>query len=259
MATPNGFIPNRKTWERLTKSVRRTESALVPRVGRAVEPPRVRGAHHNWVAVTDATLNGDGFYPGVWCQFNAADNTFTDGEGIWIRPVDGGKLYEGRHYWGRLEGPFPDDDVSIYGVGWPSFGGARVTNNSGFAIPDAVDTAIEFVTTIYDTDAYFSGGDPTRLAVPADGYYEFSYDLGYTSFAAAATIRSRMELNASGSVSGRSTVFYNGSTAVDIGANGSTGPVLLVAGDYVEVKVLHDMGSDLDLEGSRFSVERIDP
>ena len=54
------------------------------------------------------------------------------------------------------------------GVGGP---GARVTRTDLFALPNGVETFVEFQTAIYDTGALFDDDDPTFLTAPVTGIY----------------------------------------------------------------------------------------
>lgn len=53
----------------------------------------------------------------------------------------------------------------------PSFSGARVYYSDSIPLTNTLHYALTFDTVRFDTDAYWSAGEPTRLTIPESGYY----------------------------------------------------------------------------------------
>jgi hypothetical protein len=119
---------------------------------------------------------------------------------------------------------------------------ARVANQ---AITTATDTQISFDTETRDDGGYWASGSPTRLTVPATGWYNLA---GYIIW----------EANTTGIRYG--WLRQNGTTAVAYVSNGPHATnghcrqtlavnLYLTAADYIELQCHHDRGSNLNATG----------
>lgn len=75
------------------------------------------------------------------------------------------------------------------------FSGARVYRAAALALTDLVAAYIDFDSERYDTDAYHSNGtNPSRLTIPADGWYAIGANIGFANAAADVTGRRRVDI-----------------------------------------------------------------
>jgi hypothetical protein len=125
--------------------------------------------------------------------------------------------------------------------------GCKLTMSGDQAIPDTTDTKIEFDTEVYDNGGlHESVTNPSRITIVEDGIYLFGFDMLWEAEAAA--------------VGGRSAYFLINNAPTAQGdkthaaiANNKTVRLHcavtfeLVATDYVEVEVYHDLGAATDV------------
>ncbi len=117
-----------------------------------------------------------------------------------------------------------------------AFIGARIVQSTGQTIPNATWTALTFAgaTPNYDTSAFFSSANPTRLTVPAAGYYIFGSNISPPSASRNGEQDLRILLNSGGVMLDAYTLAFAGEqngvvTALDI-----CGIFHFNAGDYIE-------------------------
>ena len=56
-----------------------------------------------------------------------------------------------------------------------SFDGCRLRHTSALTVPSSVLTFVPFSTVSFDTSGYFNPADPTKITIPATGYYTFTF------------------------------------------------------------------------------------
>lgn len=118
---------------------------------------------------------------------------------------------------------------------------ARVYRSTQQTIPHITITAISFDTKVFDSGGLWVVGSPSRLTVPA-GYGGQWLVVGQASFVGSASGASRTaDINKNGIRKSRIRT-----PATIAGFYGIVGGIIdAVAGDYFELAVLHDTGSDL--------------
>ncbi len=131
-----------------------------------------------------------------------------------------------------------------------AFSGCRVhATGTPQTITNNTVTAVLFDTEDYDTDAYHEGvTNPSRLTIPATGYYLVTSSVGFAS-SNIATRQWRIVLN-------NTTVLYlKNLTQTAVGGNYDTinGTFHATAGDYIEIQVYQNCGSNLDLVVADYS------
>lgn len=114
-----------------------------------------------------------------------------------------------------------------------TFHGAKLLLTADQALTDG--QLIAWDTAEFDTDGFFSGGDPTRLTIPNDGQYVcgFNLDGGDLSIVVPGTdqnafgvlLNSDLEIAAQGDDSVRTFASFNASVLADF-----------TAGDIIEVR-----------------------
>jgi hypothetical protein len=129
---------------------------------------------------------------------------------------------------------------------------AHVTRAATQAITTAVETAISFDTEVRDDGGYWVVGSPTRLTIPATGWYNLSghtiWEANTTGIRYGALMKNGTDYLAYVSNGPHAT---NGNFRENLAIN-----VYLTAGDYIEMKVTHDRGSNLNAGGG-LSVAKI--
>jgi hypothetical protein len=135
------------------------------------------------------------------------------------------------------------DSGAIGGSG--SFKGARVFGTSTQTLTTGVDAFVTWSTEDYDTAGFWAVGQPTRLTIPVTGYYSVFAKVYYvfnatgsrwaTIFKNNTTIRGEQSQMAITTASYQTLV----STAIED---------LLVAGDYLELRVHQNSGGNLNIE-----------
>lgn len=177
--------------------------------------------------------------------------------------------------WVKDDGPnvlmFTDDVGTDFilgggGGGEPGRFGALAFRNTSQSITNNVLNAIQLNDTLYDTDSVWSGGDPTKLTVPA-GVTKVRLGAG-AIFVSSVSGQRKIEIRKNGS----STVFdasglrppmtVGGNAGVGgfFGQQVHSGSVDVVATDYFQAFVLQSSGGNLDLvaNGSWMEMEILD-
>lgn len=129
--------------------------------------------------------------------------------------------------------------------------GASVTRTTDQTITTATWTAISFDTVEQDDNSYFAGGSPTKLTAPATGWYLVT---GYVSWDSNTTgIRyTRLAPNGDDAEAQNATVFG----AVNDGSQSVARGYYLTAGDYLEIHVWHNKGSNEPVNQARLTMTR---
>ena len=136
-------------------------------------------------------------------------------------------------------------------AGGATFVGCKLTSTVQ-TIPNNTATILTFTTETFDTDTFHNNSsDTSRITIPAGkGGYYLVLGTGYWATNATGTAR-YLELLKNGSLQ-----FYNNADTT-----GSTEPsnfisqiVNLVATDYLELRVVHTRGSDLNYNDIQFQV-----
>jgi hypothetical protein len=113
------------------------------------------------------------------------------------------------------------------------------------SVPNTTETAITFTTEV-GTDPWTlwaASPNPTRITAPIDGWYTFT---GWVSFAANTTGIRGVKIRSQGTTAQafqRVSAASAGTTELTV----TTGPVSLVAGNYVELTVEQTSGGNLDV------------
>lgn len=131
-------------------------------------------------------------------------------------------------------------------------GGAHVSRSTNQSIGSGSDTALSFTTTVRDDTSYFSVGSPTRLTAPTTGWYVITASIAWEAF---GQNRRKTKLRKNGS-----TVYYCQSYEFgggEVSRAGGSMTLYLTAGDYIEVLVWQDSGSNHNVTAASFSMVRI--
>lgn len=140
---------------------------------------------------------------------------------------------------------FAYDGAAWYSL--PKFTGARVFNSTGQTITTATPTALTFDSENYDTSAFHSTSSNTsRLTIPTglDGYYIVGANIFWTATAGGRRYL-RLQTNGTTIVAGVEIGSVADATAAP--SQMVEVPLLLSAGDYVEVVVLQSSGGNLNI------------
>lgn len=127
------------------------------------------------------------------------------------------------------------------------FIGVRVYNSTGQTITTATPTALTFDSENYDTDAFHStSSDTSRLTVPTGygGYYMVGANIIWTATAAG---RRYLRLQTNGTTIVAGVEIGSVADATGVPSQHISVPLLLSAGDYVEVVVLQSSGGNLNI------------
>ena len=151
-------------------------------------------------------------------------------------------------------GPFATSSGSL------TFSGARVRRTTSIVGTGSTVTNITWdaesggTPVCYDIANYHDNStNPERLTVPANGYYEFGLYMNWASGEIASANSASVEIvlsSSKGSVNDAPAY----SQFVGHGLTMTTGPVLLVSGDYATVTYLNDSGLDVSA-GAQFWVK----
>jgi hypothetical protein len=137
------------------------------------------------------------------------------------------------------------------GAAWQPVVGAaaRVTRSSDQSIPTSTITPIEWQNSTYDSFGMFTGSFPTRLTALWTGIYASSASVSWGS-STSGDYR-RIGIYKNGTVEDQQSVQLNNTTdANPLRQNVAVNGVLLVATDFLEVRVTHDAGAARTLEAS---------
>lgn len=125
----------------------------------------------------------------------------------------------------------------------PSSVGARVELNSAFtAAISGTDTAVPWDAEDRDDAGFWSSSDPTRLTAPHDGWYVSSFMARWDTSTAGTYREIRISRTRAGNVLGFAGMQVGPPIARSWQNCG--GPVYMLAGDYLEARVVHDSGSN---------------
>jgi len=119
-------------------------------------------------------------------------------------------------------------------LGTPQFSGAHLLADAGTNVPDDVSTAIALDTVIYDTDAYWSALNPTRLTAPTGGYYHIGAMFNPDSADDTTLANSSILLNDDSTIA-RFTQNMDAGTLSAVKQRVISTDYLLAAGDFVEM------------------------
>lgn len=260
------LLATREDARRISEVVMRDEGR--PRNG--VEPgvarqPRAIETH--WVEITSTTKT-DERYPGTLYWRNHTDTTpayvqVGDAGGIWIGTPNGETLTTGVKYPARAAGVKSSDSKPCFDVLTArGFSGARVKQVVQNNINDKFDTEVEFDDMVFDTDSFWSAGQPKRLTAPAAGYYQAITTIIWGENATG--LRHVKLINNGGGGGGDSVIDSEAHAGVYDSADITGGPAMNVAGitqmnagDFLTVVVWHNAGTTLGLAGAAASLHRL--
>jgi hypothetical protein len=216
-------------------------------------PPR-RGVPHSpevrTVNITSATVDGNGRYPAQIQSYDVAGDAWSNVAECRVESISG-TLGTGRVAAIRVgdDGTYPVLSAVMAGGtggGGVVFSGARVYRTADATLTKGLGYYIEFQAERWDTDSYWTVGSPTRLTIPATGYYMVGahvqiYDSTGQAFDGEATV---------GLIVNRATYIADqnvypsvsaGDAAEDADPDTSISTLwYFTAGDYVEVRVFVD-------------------
>jgi hypothetical protein len=127
----------------------------------------------------------------------------------------------------------------------PGFKGAKVTVSAGQTITTATNTAVSFDVTTYDTNTYWSAGQPTRLTVSETGYYLLQGFVGFAAFNGNRAITGKIYVNGAAATP-EITDGDRLSENTGVAWGNPQGMQLLNAGDYIELMAYQDSGGNLN-------------
>lgn len=143
-----------------------------------------------------------------------------------------------------------------------AFSGAMVSLASALTSQNySSGVAVPFNAEVYDTDSYHDNStNNTRITIPENGYYVFSYNVNVASTLTASDyIRAILQKNGSSSFEGTAQVITEISGTPSVTLCATSGPISCAAADYFEVWV--DTESDtsitIDAPATTFSVHRV--
>lgn len=200
------------------------------------------------IAVTGAVTSGR--YPGVWSQYSAVDDDWTvQGAAVWLVGANGESLASGTRYRGIAAGEV--DGVMVFvvvpGGSSAAFSGASVTRSTDQTVAHATAAAVSFDTEFVDTDAYHDNStNPTRLTIPADGVYSG----GAVGYLESNTLTGIFQVYIY--LNGFAISYCYAPMHTTFGATVAV-PLHLIeleAGDYLEMVVNQNTGSNANLYGS---------
>jgi len=125
----------------------------------------------------------------------------------------------------------------------PAFVGCSLNNSStNQSLSNATNTLINFGTEIFDTDAFHTGGSPTRVTIPAGkaGYYLV---LGTVTYATNASGQRQCNILKNGGSLFANTSYPSGGI-VQVRASGI---INLAVADYIELQGYQDSGGSLNV------------
>ena len=143
------------------------------------------------------------------------------------------------------------DSTASTGLKWatPSgsaFNGVLLSNSSDVSISNNTDTKLTFATETFDTNAYHSSPNTTRITVPSTGYYAITWTISWAYNSTGRRVQ---------------TLFKNGSSVVTfpLGVDGASSyasntpsrsiTLYLTAADYLEVNLFQNSGGALNALG----------
>jgi hypothetical protein len=200
------------------------------------------------VVYTDGSTNGLRPIGGVG---GGGANELDDLNDVTITsPVNGDLLqYDGTE-WENVPGTQVFNRVAL------PFRGALIEKTGTQSLPSSTDTAITFDGAIYDTDGFWSSGNPTRLSVPA-GVSRVRLSSAWRMTGGSASIQTKMLRNGVEFVGMASSSAASGFTTGHLFA--SSAVVSVAAGDYFEVIAFASASRTID-SGTRtwFAIEVVE-
>jgi len=138
------------------------------------------------------------------------------------------------------------------------FSGAKAYNTaSSQSVLNGVWMAVNWQAEEFDTDSYWSIGNPSRLTVPADGYYMVVANVQCDTAIAGGTIRAiRLYINGASS----NFTAQNRDNPSRYLMMGVSGILELSSSNYVEALVYQDSGApsgNIGASDSNFSIVRL--
>lgn len=155
--------------------------------------------------------------------------------------------------------PKPDDQVWLLNTGADLLGFGMVADADRTLAPTASRSTIQTITTATQTKIIFDAVDsdgwncwdvspnPTRLTVPLTGRYIVT---GNVAFEASASGHRAINILKNGTVELARSDFNPVSNSIDTHSTVTCHAVSLTKGDYVELRVWQNSGSDLDIQVS---------
>ena len=152
--------------------------------------------------------------------------------------------------------PKPDDQVWLLNTGADLLGVGMVAAADRTLAPTAYRTTAQTITTATQTKISFDSVDsdgwncwdlspnPTRLTVPVTGRY---FVTGNVAFEAASPGHRALNILKNNTVELARSDFLPVSNSIDTHSTVTTHAVSLTKGDYVELRVWQNSGSDLDI------------
>jgi hypothetical protein len=199
------------------------------------------------VLYTDGTANGLRPIGGVGGGASALDDL--DDVAI-ASPAAGHILQYDGNEWENVPGPTIFTRVAL------PFRGALARKTSTQSIAANTDTAIAFNGTTYDTDGFWSSGNPTRLTVPA-GITRVRLACAWRMTGGAANVQTKMLRNGADFVGMASISASTGFTNGHLFA--ATAVVSVAAGDFFEAVAICSAARTIDSgERTWFSIEVVE-
>lgn len=134
--------------------------------------------------------------------------------------------------------------------------GCRVIRNSAQAIASGTATALEWNTVVFDTDGCWSAGDPTRLTARRDGCYLAGG--GFLLNGPEITADNRLSIwvraNETQTLARHDTYARSG---IAYHLSITTGMIWLATGEYVEIRMSHEIGATKNIGAASLSSQQI--
>jgi len=148
------------------------------------------------------------------------------------------------------------------GAAWQPVAGtsAKVVRTGVQTITTGTVTPVQWQSTIYDPHSMWSGGNPERLTAPWTGWYAPSATVSWAS--SSNGFFRRLTLYLSGTVEdATSEQLDNAADTNPLRQNLACDGLKMTAGQFVEVRVTHDAGSDRTIEDtiSNFKLAYLGP
>lgn len=166
---------------------------------------------------------------------------------IWPAAAGGASLGTAALPWGDLHLSGLLQGTGLVPPANRQFKGALVLKSATQSIPGSATTPLTWQVEQYDTDGFFTTGQPTRLTVPA-GVIRVRLSAGLT-FTASFTELTVMQILRNGATFNGAPVIRNNGNAGD-GINLSTPVLDVVPGDYWEATILQGNATAKDVSAS---------
>ena len=136
------------------------------------------------------------------------------------------------------------------GSGAASATGANIHTAGGFTTTNNAKVPVLWDTVSFDTASYYSAGNPTRLTAPVTGLYIVTTSLLWATNSTGERV---VEFCINGASSSPVSVLGDSPAGTSDFAQCATTLVNLTAGDYVEVYVFQNSGSNIGIQAGAFS------